>query len=345
MGPFLVIAGLLALLACVLVVLPLVRRPKAAPVATVAAVLAAVLVLGGSAALYATWSSWSWKAGSSEVTPEGMVGKLARRLDKNPEDLEGWILLGRSYSQLEQYPLAVRAYQRADHLANGGNAEALTGLAEALVLGNQSDLAGRAGKLFEQALAIEPRSTKALFYAAIAAMERGEKPLARSRFMTLLAANPPPEVRTLIEQTVQNLDAAPAAEGAKPGAKAAAVPAPAAASAEVVSVKLSVTLSPAVAAKAAAGAPLFVLARTPGQRGPPLAARRLDARFPQDVELRSTDAMLSGTGFASGQELEITARISNGGSAMSTAGDPFGSIRVKAGGAGVSRIVIDQLTP
>ena len=174
MATFLVIAGLLALLACVLVVLPLVRRPKAAPVATVAAVLAAVLVLGGSAALYATWSSWSWKAGSSEVTPEGMVGKLARRLDKNPEDLDGWILLGRSYSQLEQYPLAVRAYQRADHLANGGNAEALTGLAEALVLGNQSDLAGRAGKLFEQALAIDPRSTKALFYAAIAAMERGE---------------------------------------------------------------------------------------------------------------------------------------------------------------------------
>ena len=339
MATFLVIAGLLALLACVLVVLPLVRRPKAAPVATVAAVLAAVLVLGGSAALYATWSGWSWKAGSSEVTPEGMVGKLARRLDKNPEDLDGWILLGRSYSQLEQYPLAVRAYQRADHLANGGNAEALTGLAEALVLGNQSDLAGRAGKLFEQALAIDPRSTKALFYAAIAAMERGEKPLARSRFMTLLAANPPPEVRTLIEQTVQNLDAAPAVDGAKPAGKPAAAPA------DVVTVKLSVTLSPAVAAKAAAGAPLFVLARTPGQRGPPLAARRLDARFPQEVELRSTDAMLSGTGFAAGQELEITARISNGGSAMSTPGDPFGSIRVKAGGTAVSKIVIDQVAP
>jgi cytochrome c-type biogenesis protein CcmH len=343
MGPFLVIAGLLSLLACVLVVLPLVRRPKAAPVATVAAVLAAVLVLGGSAALYATWSSWSWKAGISQVTPEGMVGTLARRLDKNPEDLDGWILLGRSYSQLEQYPLAVRAYQRADRLANGGNAEALTGLAEALVLGNQSDLAGRAGKLFEQALVIEPRSTKALFYAAIAAMERGDKPLARTRFMTLLAANPPPEVRTLIEQTVQNLDAAPTVQGAKPAARAAATPA--AAPAEVVTLKLSVTLSPAVAARAAAGAPLFVLARTPGQRGPPLAARRLDAHFPQDVELRSTDAMLSGAGFAAGQELEITARISNGGSAMSTTGDPFGSIRVKAGGTGVSKIVIDQLTP
>jgi cytochrome c-type biogenesis protein CcmH len=342
MTTFLIIAALLALLACALIVLPLIRRPQGTPAATVAALVSVVLVLGGSAALYATWSTWSWKATATGGTPEGMVGQLARRLDKNPEDLQGWLLLGRSYSQLEQYPLAVRAYQRADRLADGRNAEALTGLAEALVLGNQSDLAGRAGKLFEQALEIEPRSTKALFYAAIAAMERGEKPLARSRFVTLLAANPPPEVRTLIEQTLQNLDAAPAADAAKPASKPAAAPQAAAAA---VTVKLEVTLSPAVAAKAGKGAPLFVLARTPGKRGPPLAARRLEARFPQDIELRSTDAMLSGSGFEAGQELEITARVSNGGSAMPTVGDPFGTVRLKAGAAGVAKIVIDQLTP
>ena len=341
MTTFLIIAGVLAILACAFVVLPLLRRPEGGPRAVVGAVVTAALVLGGSAVLYANWSTWTWKSVTAEGTPEGMVSTLARRLDKNPEDLEGWLLLGRSYSQLEQYPLAVRAYQRADHLADGRNAEALTGLAEALVLGNQSDLAGRAGKLFEQALAIEPRSTKALFYAAIAAMERGEKPLARSRFTTLLAANPPQEVRTLIEQTLQNLDAAPAADGAKPAAAPKADAAPAA----VVSVKLQVTLSPAVAAKAAQGAPLFVLARSPGKRGPPLAARRLEARFPQEIELRSTDAMLSGTGFEAGQELEITARVSNGGSAMASTGDPFGTVRIKAGAAGVSKIVIDQLSP
>jgi cytochrome c-type biogenesis protein CcmH len=344
MSTFLIIAALLALFACALVVLPLIRRPQGTPVATVAALVSVVLVLGGSAALYATWSTWSWKAGATGGTPEGMVGQLARRLDKNPEDLEGWLLLGRSYSQLEQYPLAVRAYQRADRLANGRNAEALTGLAEALVLGNQSDMAGRAGKLFEQALEIEPRSTKALFYAAIAAMERGEKPLARSRFMTLLAANPPPEVRTLIEQTVQKLDTAPAVDAAKPALKPATAP-QASGTAPAVTVKLQVTLSPAVAAKVGQGAPLFVLARAPGQRGPPLAARRLEARFPQEIELRSTDAMLSGSGFEAGQELEITARVSNGGSAMPTAGDPFGTVRLKAGATGSSRIVIDQLTP
>jgi hypothetical protein len=112
-----------------------------------------------------------------------------------------------------------------------------------------------------------------------------------------------------------------------------------------VAVPLRITLSASVAAKAAAGAPLFVLARIPGQRGPPLAAKRLEAKFPQDVELLSSDAMISGTGFAVGQEIEIEARIANGGSAISRSGDPFGSVRVKAGGKQRTSIEISQLKP
>jgi cytochrome c-type biogenesis protein CcmH len=347
MSTFLIIAAALALAACALLLLPLLRRGSSTPAARMAAAVVAVLVLGGSAVLYANFSSWSWKSAAGDATPEGMVGRLARRLDRNPEDLQGWLLLGRSYSQLEQYPNAVRAYQRADRLAGGQNAEALTGLAEALVLANQSDLAGRAGRLFEQALVLDPRSTKALFYSAIAAMERGEKPLARTRFSTLLAAEPPPEVRRLIEQTLQNLEAASPDGTAKPAdapQHASASPEPQAAGAAV-PVRLQVTLAPSVAGRSTDGAPLFVLARKPGQKGPPIAAKRLDARFPQQVVLLSSDAMLGGSGFAAGDELEITARISNGGSALPKSGDPFGTIRVKAGAAAPAALVIDQVTP
>ncbi len=346
MSSFLIVAALLAILACAFLVLPLVLRKSSGPAARWAAVVAVILVAGGSAVLYGTWSTWSWKPAPADGSPEGMVGRLMRRLDSNPDDLQGWLLLGRSYSQLEQFPLAQRAYQRADRLADGKSAEALTGLAEALILGKQSDLDGRAGRLFEQALAIEPRSTKALFYSAIAAMERGEKPLARSRFATLLSGNPPPEVRTLIERTMQSLEAAPAPEGVQAPAagKAPATGSRPVAEPAVAEVSLQVTLSPKVAAQASAGAPLFVLARNPGQRGPPLAARRLQAAFPQRVVLKSTDAMISGTGFSQGQELEITARIANGGSALAQSGDPFGSARVKVGAGGTVAIVIDQLT-
>ncbi len=108
---------------------------------------------------------------------------------------------------------------------------------------------------------------------------------------------------------------------------------------------LRITLDGKVAGKGEPGAPLFVLARIPGQRGPPLAAKRLDARFPQDVELLSTDAMIAGTGFTAGQEIEIEARIANGGSAISRSGDPFGTARLKAGAGSRVTIEINQLKP
>jgi cytochrome c-type biogenesis protein CcmH len=340
---FIVIATLLALGAAALVLLPLLRpRADGAPRALLAAALSAVLLLAGAGTLYQVWSTWSWQKPIDDVaTPEGMVGRLARRLEKNPEDLNGWLLLGRSYGQLGQYPLSAKAYRRADRLANGRSADALAGIAEALLLSEQSDLKGEAGRMFEKALVVEPRSIKALFYGALGAAERGESKLARARFQTLLGAETPPEVRRLIEQQIAALDvelqqrAAPAANAANGSA----------------SIRLHLVLDGAVAARAAPGAPLFVSVRIAGQGGPPLAARRLEARFPQDVELSAGDAMIAGRSFAPGQEVEITARIANGGSAAARAGDPVGTVRYKvespAGGSAARRVElkIGSLTP
>ncbi|MEY4761300.1 MAG: hypothetical protein RLZZ200_1156 [Pseudomonadota bacterium] len=342
MTAFLVLAGALALAACAFVALPLLRA-STGPRAKAALAVVVALLLGGSLLFYVNVSTWSWKGESAELTPENMVGRLARRLDKNPEDLAGWLLLGKSYVQLERYPMAIRAYQRADRVAGGRSAEALTGLAEAMVLGNQGDLAGRPGKLFEQALALDPNSTKALFYSAVAALERGDKPLARERFATLLTGGPPPEVRRLIEQTIQNIDAdaaavrAPAARPARNAASSAAKGA--------VALKLHITLAPSLATQLQSGAPLFVSARRAGERGPPIAAKRLDAKFPQDVELLSTDAMMGGSGFSAGEDLEVTARVANGGGAIPKPGDPFGTVRLKAGTGSTTTILIETLTP
>lgn len=328
MSAFVVVALLLTLIAAAAIALPLIRPARGSPPAVVAAVVTCLLLASAAALLYPTWSSWDWnKPAPSADSPSAMVGKLARRLERSPDDLDGWLLLGRSYAQIGQYPMAARAFQRADQLAGGKNAEALMGLAEALVLGERSGLDGRAGRLFEQALALDAKSNRALFYAAIAALERGERPLARERFQHLLEnGDPPPEVRRLIEEQIRQLEA-PVVE------------------AGVVSIPLHVTLSPEVSAHVAPGATLFVLARVPGQRGPPLAARRLEAHFPQEVELRSSDAMIAGTGFEAGQELEIEARVANAGGAVAVSGDPFGTARVVAGGKERVGIEIGKLKP
>ena len=242
MTAFVAIALVLAIISAASVAGPLWRGGVAgAPGARVAAGASVAAVLLGATGLYVTWSDWNWDSASSPAdTPVAMVASLARRLEREPDDLQGWLMLGRSYSALEQYPLAARAYQRADRLSNGRNAEALTGWAEALTLGDENELQGRAGRLFEQALAIDPKAGKALFFGGIAAQRRGELPLARQRFAELLNQDPPATVRPILEQQLIALDAAiaQAPTAAQPGAAGAAA-----------EVRLSISLDPARAGR------------------------------------------------------------------------------------------------
>ena len=338
MTTFIAIALLLALVAAACVAWPLWRSGGAAgsvPSARVAAAASVAAVLLGGAGLYATWSDWNWESATSPAdTPAAMVAGLARRLEREPDDLQGWLMLGRSYSALEQYPLAARAYQRADRLSNGRNAEALTGWAEALALGDENELQGRAGRLFEQALAIDPKAGKALFFGGIAAQRRGELPLARQRFAALLEQDPPEAVRPILEQQIVALDAAMAATPPQPSAAGAGA-----------EVRLSIALDPALAARVPAGASLFVLVRKPDQPGPPLAAKRLVATFPQDVVLTPADSMLPGRSFGLGDKVEVVARVALGGTPTAQSGDPSGQILYAVGQDQQKRVLIDRLAP
>ena len=161
---FVLLAAALSLASVVAMAIPLLRRSGTGPApAPWTALAAAGLLVMGSAALYVTWSNWPWHTAPAADSPESMVARLARRLEHDPTDVNGWLMLGRSYTVLQEYPLAARAFGRAVRLSDGKNAEALSGQAEALVLSDESELDGRAGRLFEQALALEPDSGKALF--------------------------------------------------------------------------------------------------------------------------------------------------------------------------------------
>jgi cytochrome c-type biogenesis protein CcmH len=358
MTTFILLAIALTIAAVGVVVVPLLRRNAAAPTPAVWAAFGATGVLiFGAVALYATWSNWSWQTPAAGDSPQGMVSGLARRLEKNPDDLDGWIMLGRSYAVLEQYPLAMRAYQRADRLAGGKNAEALVGMAEAMVLEDDKQLDGAAGQYIEKALALDPKSSKAQFYGAAAALRRGDLPLARARFTNLLALDPPANVRPILEQQITAIDqrlagggganagggvgphtGAPNATGlnASGGASAANATPP---------VRVKVTLSAKLTESVPASAPLFVLVRDPRQAGPPLAVKRLSSRFPQTVELTTADSMLAGHTFAAGQLVEVVARVSRSGSPIGASGDPFGLAAHRVGEGGVVDIVIDHVTP
>lgn len=329
---FVLIAGTLAAGAAVLLLLPLMRRrADGSPVSGIAAVAVLFALLLGGAGMYAAFSNYAWvEAPAVADTPAAMTAKLARRLADNPDDLQGWLQLGQSYQVLEQWPLASRAFQRADRLANGQNVEAILGLAESLFAEDQEQLRGAAGHLFERALQLDPDSQKALFYSAFAALGRGELPVARERLSRMLALNPPAEIRDILEKSIANIDRQAGAQAATgDGAR----------------VSVHVSLAPSLEGRIKGDALLFVAARDPQSPGPPFAVKRLPARFPVDVELTAADAMLESRQITSGQKLEVVARVALGGTPTASSGDPFGQVSYHVGKDGRLNIVIDRLAP
>jgi cytochrome c-type biogenesis protein CcmH len=345
MVTFLILAGVLLIAGVTVIAVPLLRKmPTQLAPATWTALGAAGVMVIGSAVLYAVFTNWSWKPEPAADSPQTMVARLARKLESNPDDVNGWLMLGRSYIVLEQYPLALRSFQRADRLAGGKSAEALVGEAESLTMNDEKELDGRAGRLIEQALALDPNSGKALFFGAAAAVRRGELALGKERFQKLLSLNPPEQIRPILEQQIAAIDQRLGVNG---GTVAAAGAAPAAAvDSKNAAVRVHIDLSPQLSkASPDDAAPLFVFVRDPAQPGPPLAAKRLASRFPQTVELTPADSMVPGRAFSAGQKVQVVARIARSGNPLAGKGDPFGETAYFVGHDGLVNIVIDHITP
>ena len=357
---FLLLAGVLIIAGVAVIAVPLLRRvpTQLAPAPWTALAAAGVLVIG-SAVLYATLTNWSWHSAPADDSPQTMVARLARQLESDPKDLNGWLMLGRSYIVLEQFPLALRSFERADRLAGGKNADALVGEAEALTMSDEAELDGRAGRIIEQALVLDPNSGKALFFGAAAAVRRGDLALGKDRFQKLLSMNPPEAIRPILQQQIDGLErrmagagdagvAAPVGASAGRASSASASGAASdtnAAAANSAAVRVHIELSPELSKTAPDAAPLFVFVRDPAQPGPPHAAKRLASRFPQTVELTPADSMVPGRVFAAGQSVQVVARIARSGNPLAGSGDPFGEVAYRVGHDGLVNIVIDHVTP
>jgi cytochrome c-type biogenesis protein CcmH len=351
MGTFLVIAAFMAAIASAVVALPLLRNRQS----RLLGAAAALAVAGAAAGLYPLWSNWNWHAPveSGTVSPEvlAMVAKLQKEMQVRPNDLEGWLLLGRSDVALNRIDDAILAYNHARRL-DATNVDAMLGLGEAVSIRAGGNITPAAVELFEQAFALQPNNQRALLYAGFAAATRGDRAAARSRWLKLKSEHPQPEIDAMLDQHLAELGEADLAPGGSSAGSAATGPTAAAGSAAAAgstpeagaAATVNLSIAPALRSRLTGDAPLFVFAREPGAQGPPLAAKRLTSTaIGTQVRLSSADSMIPGRVLIAGQKVSITARISFSGQPVPAAGDLYGELTYDVGHDGVRDLVIDRV--
>ena len=102
-----------------------------------------------------------------------MVAKLAARMEANPDNMQGWLMLARSYKTMGRYADAAEAYGKAEKVIND-DPELLASYAETIAMATGNGLTGKPSQLVERALKIDPQHPHSLFLAGAAAMEAGD---------------------------------------------------------------------------------------------------------------------------------------------------------------------------
>jgi cytochrome c-type biogenesis protein CcmH len=139
------------------------------------------------------------------VTPaqiEGMVARLAQRLQTQPNDAAGWRMLAKSYETLERFPQAAAAYQRLLALQQP-DADLLTDYAVTLGMSQGQTLVGEPETVINQALKLDPRHIQALALSGSAAFEAHDYARAKAQWTQILQLIPQDaEIRASIEGNI-----------------------------------------------------------------------------------------------------------------------------------------------
>jgi len=249
-------------------------------------------------------------AAAPQMSLEEMTVAIKQRLKDNPEDAEGWFMLGRTMMARQQYDQAVTAFQRSNDLL-GDEPGILFALADALAMQNNGNLLGEPEQLVQRGLKLAPRFPNGLWLAGMAAEQRQDYKAAHrywSLLLPLIADNQASsrEVRgllaTLEERDPELVKTVASAGGAR--------------------IKLLVDISAELKAKASPDTPVFVYAKA--MQGPPmpLAVRKLQlSDLPVSLTLSDDDAMMPTMKLSSFDQVIVGARVSSSGNPVAQSGD------------------------
>jgi cytochrome c-type biogenesis protein CcmH len=277
---------------------------------------------------------------------EKMVADLAARMEKNPGDTKGWVVLARAYRAMGRLPQAEDAFNRMGEVLYQ-DASLLAEYGDVLATRAMGNFDGKPAEIVARALKLDPQNPMALSLAATAAYNRNDFKQAVAYWEQLLKIVPPDseDARWLaeaIEKTRSQTATPGAAVAGASDKKAAAV----AANAANTAVTGRVSLAPALAAKVQPTDTVFVFARNPQGSRMPLAVQRAKVSdLPLDFKLDDSMAMSPEFKLSSATEVRIEARISKTGSATPGPGDLIGVGPVVKPGASKVAVQVDQVRP
>ena len=249
---------------------------------------------------------------------EQAIAGLAERLAREPDDAQGWLLLGRAYKSTERFAEARAALARALALTPDAP-DVLVETAEAQALSTPgARFDGEPLTLLQRALERDPNHQRGLWLLGIAQFQSGDTDTASATWEKLIATLP--EDSPMRDSLRQRIDELKAQTGLAASADTPSVPALEVPPAPRLDIR--VNLAAELAQRVAPDDVLFVFARAAEGSRAPLAIQRLRAAdLPLSITLDDSHAMVPQMNLSSAARIVVGARISRSGNAQAQSGD------------------------
>jgi cytochrome c-type biogenesis protein CcmH len=281
-----------------------------------------------------------------------MAESLAQRLEEKPDNLQGWVMLGRTYRSLEKFDKSIQAYDRALKLS--ADDDLRLERVEVIAMKTQGNFEGEPWRVIREILQRHPQNYGALLMAGSASFAHAKYEDALNYWLaarkTLDAQNPDlPELNNAIASVQEKLGIKPDNMAAAQAAATTSAAAPTAGTGvspnSAGSVSGQVTLSAALKSKANPNDVVFVYA-TPanGERMPLAIFKTTVSQLPLSFSLDDSTAMSPERKLSSAGEVFVKVRVSKSGNAMPQSGDLSGTLGpVKVGAKGLTLEIKDQV--
>ena len=266
---------------------------------------------------------------------EDMVTNLSTRLEQQPEDIEGWKMLARSYLVMDRHLDAVYAYRNARKYA-GNDPGILADLSEALILANNNQLTDEVEDLIRLSLQANPDEPKALWIAGYGNYELGNLTKTLEFWERLLNVLQPgsSEYNTLNENIKQirqhvafaNNNSNTSQFTANTEEQSSSLNTTRQADQQYSSVDVHVSIDKKLMEQLEPDDTVFIFARAKdGPRMPLAIARKKAKDLPLRVTLDDSMSMSPGMTLSAFDEIIIGARVSKSGQALPSSGDFSGT--------------------